>query len=165
MPSDQAFHIRRFFTGMQPQKMVAGLKSNRKIHLMDMLAFLFLKCNLPCYIRTEIKKYDPRPYFMGNHLPAFCVEIHGGYRVFERAERSFNSPSEAVYFLDFFRMEFVFGKICYDIFICAVPDGETDDAQGYFVFPVPLGREIVKGHLLADVPVLACRFRMQVFLF
>ncbi len=53
--SYQAFHIRRFFTGMQPQKMTAGLEGNRKINLMDMFAFPLLKCDLPCYVRAEIK--------------------------------------------------------------------------------------------------------------
>lgn len=71
MLSDQAFHIGRFFTGMQPQKMAAGFESNRKINLMDMLAFLLLKCDLPCYVRAEIKKYEPGPYLMGYPLPAF----------------------------------------------------------------------------------------------
>ena len=56
---------------MQPQKMAAGLKGDRKINLMDMLSFLFLKCNLACYVRAEIKKYEPGPYLMGYHLPAF----------------------------------------------------------------------------------------------
>ena len=45
-------------------------------------------------VGAEIKKDEPRPYLTGDHLPAFCMEIHGGYRVFECAERSFNSPSE-----------------------------------------------------------------------
>ena len=46
----QAFYIRRLFSGMQLQEMAAGLESNRKINLMDMLPFLLLKCDLPCYI-------------------------------------------------------------------------------------------------------------------
>lgn len=71
MLSDQAFHIRRFFPRMQPQKVTASLEGNRKINLMDMFAFLLLKCDLPCYVRAEIKKYEPRPYLMGYHLPAF----------------------------------------------------------------------------------------------
>ena len=71
MLSDQAFHIRWFFTGMQPQKMPAGFESNGKINLMDMFPFLLLKFDLSCYIRAEIKKYEPCPYFMSYHLPAF----------------------------------------------------------------------------------------------
>lgn len=55
---------------MQPQEMAAGLKGDRKINLMDMLSFLLLKYNLPCYVRTEIKKDEPGPYLMGYHLPA-----------------------------------------------------------------------------------------------
>lgn len=141
---------------MQPQEMSAGLECNRKINLMDMLASLLFKCNLPCYVRAEIKKDESRPYLMGYHLPAFCMEIHGGYRVFECAERSFNPPSEVVYFFDFLRMEFIFGKVCYDVLIGAVPDGETQDAQGYFVFPISLCRKIVKSDLFADVAVLVC---------
>ena len=84
--SYQAFHIRWFFTGMQPQKMAAGLKGDRKINLMDMLSFLFLKCNLACYVRAEIKEYEPGPYFMCNHLPVFCVEVHGSYCVLQCTE-------------------------------------------------------------------------------
>ena len=71
---------------MQPQEMTAGLKCGRKINLMHMLSFLLLKCDLPCYVGTEIKKDKPRPYLMGDHLPALCVEFHGSYCVFERAE-------------------------------------------------------------------------------
>ena len=56
---------------MQPQKMAAGLEGDRKINLMDMLPFLFLKCDLACYVRAEIKKDEPGPYLMGDHLPAF----------------------------------------------------------------------------------------------
>ena len=67
---DQAFHIRKFFPGMQPQEMAAGLESNRKINLMDMPAFVLFKCDLPCYVRAEIKKDEPGPYLMGDHLPA-----------------------------------------------------------------------------------------------
>ena len=145
--------------------MAAGLECYRKINLVDMLPFLLLECDLPCYVGAEIKKDESRPYLMGDHLPAFCMEIHRGYRVFECAERSFNSPSEVVYFFDFLRMKFIFRKVCYDVLISAVPDGETQDAKGYFVFPVPFSREIVKSHFLADVPVLACRFGMQIFLF
>ena len=59
-------------------------------------------------------------------------------------------------------MEFIFRKVCYDVLISAVPDGET---QGYLVFPIPLPRELVKIHFLADMAVLACQFGMQVFLF
>ena len=62
-------------------------------------------------------------------------------------------------------MKFIFRKVCYDVLISAVPDGETQDTKGYFVFPVPFSREIVKSHFLSDVPVLACRFGMQVVLF
>ena len=62
-------------------------------------------------------------------------------------------------------MELVFGKVRYDVLIGAIPDGEVQDAEGYLVFPIPLGREIVESHLLADVPVLVCRFGMQLFLF
>lgn len=71
MLPDQAFHIRWFFTGMQPQKVAAGFEGNRKINLMDMFPLLLLKRNLSRYVRTEIKKYEPRPYLMGDHLPAF----------------------------------------------------------------------------------------------
>lgn len=56
---------------MPLQEMAAGLKCNRKIHLMDMLPFLFFKCDLTCYVRAEIKKNKPRPYLMCDHLPAF----------------------------------------------------------------------------------------------
>ncbi len=69
--SDQAFYIRRFFAAMQPQEMAAGLECNRKINLMDMLAFPLFKCNLPCYVKTEIKQDESRPYLMGYHQPAF----------------------------------------------------------------------------------------------
>ena len=55
---------------MQPQEMAAGLECNRKINLMDMLAFLFLKRDLSCYVGAEIKKDEPRPYLMCYHLPA-----------------------------------------------------------------------------------------------
>lgn len=52
--------------------MATGFESNRKINLIDMLPLLLLKTNLPCYIRAEIKKYEPRPYLMGDHLlPTF----------------------------------------------------------------------------------------------
>ena len=71
MLSDQAFHIRHFFCAMQPQKVAAGLEGNRKINLVDMLPLLLFKCDLPCYVRAEIKKYESRPYLMGDHLPAF----------------------------------------------------------------------------------------------
>lgn len=50
---------------MQPQKMTAGLEGDRKIDLMDMLAFPLFKWDLPCYVRAEIKKDEPRPYLMG----------------------------------------------------------------------------------------------------
>ena len=76
--------------------MAAGFECNRKVNLVDMLPFLLIKCDLPCYVRAEIKKDEPRPYLMGDHLPAFCMEIHGSYRVFECAERSFYSLSEVV---------------------------------------------------------------------
>ncbi len=56
---------------MQTQKMMAGLEGNRKINLMEMFAFLLFKSDLPCYVRAEIKKYEPRPYLMGYHLPTF----------------------------------------------------------------------------------------------
>ena len=56
---------------MQPQEMAAGLECNRKINLMDMLAFPLFKCNLPYYVKTEIKQDESRPYLMGYHLPAF----------------------------------------------------------------------------------------------
>ena len=62
-------------------------------------------------------------------------------------------------------MELVFGKVCYDVLTGAVPDVEAQDAQGYFVFAIPFRREIVKSHLLADVPVLIGRFRVEVLLF
>jgi len=150
---------------MQPQEMAAGFECDRKINLMDMLAFSLFKCDLPCYVRAEIKKDEPRPYLMGDHLPAFCMEIHGGYRVFECAERSFNSPSEMVYLFDLLRMKFIFRKVCYDVLIGAVPNGEIQDTQGYFVFPIPFSREIVKSYLFADVSVVASQFGMQVFLF
>lgn len=65
------FYIRRFFAAMQPQEMAVGLECNRKINLMDMLAFPLFKCDLPCYVRTEIKQDESRPYLMGYHLPAF----------------------------------------------------------------------------------------------
>ena len=68
--SDQAFHIRRFFTGMQSQKITAGFEGNRKINLMDMLPFLLLKCDLLCYVGAKVKKYEPGPYLMGYHLSA-----------------------------------------------------------------------------------------------
>lgn len=71
---------------MQPQKMAAGLEGDRKINLMDMLPFLFLKCDLACYVRAEIKKDEPGPYLMGDHLPAFCMEVHGSYCMFQYAE-------------------------------------------------------------------------------
>ena len=83
----------------------------------------------------------------------------------QRAEGSFDAPSEAVQFPDFFRMELVFRKVCYDVLKVAVPDGEAQDAQGHFVFPIPFSREIVESHLLADVAVLVCRFRVEVLLF
>lgn len=85
--------------------------------------------------------------------------------MFKCAEGSFNPPSKVVYFFEFFRMEFIFRKVCYDIFICAVPDRETQDTQGYFVFPISFSREIVKSYLFADVSVVASQFGMQVFLF
>ena len=59
-------------------------------------------------------------------------------------------PSEVIYFLDCFRTEFVFEKICYDVLI-GVPDGETENTEGDFVFSVPFIREIVKSYLLADI--------------
>ena len=62
-------------------------------------------------------------------------------------------------------MEFIFWKVCYDVLTGAVPDGETQDAQGYPVFPAAFRREIAKSHLFADVAVLAGRFRMEIFLF
>ena len=83
---------------MQPQEMAAGLESDGEINLMDMLLFFLLKFNLPCYVRAEIEKYEPCPYLMGDHLPAFCVEIYSSYCVFECAEGSFDAPSEMVYF-------------------------------------------------------------------
>lgn len=110
--------------------MAAGLECYRKINLVDMLPFLLLECDLPCYVGAEIKKDESRPYLMGDHLPAFCMEIHRGYRVFECAERSFNSPSEVVYFFDFLRMKFIFRKVCYDVLISPVPNGETKDTKG-----------------------------------
>ena len=136
--------------------MAAGLEGDRKVNLMDMLAFLLFKCDLSCYVRTEIKKYEPCPYLMGYHLPAFCVKIHGSYCMFQCAEGSFNAPSEMVYFLDFFRTEFVFGKVCYNVLICSISDRKTQDTQGYFVFPVPFSRQKVKCYLLIDVAVLVC---------
>ncbi len=122
---------------MQPQEMAAGLECDRKINLMDMLAFPLFKCDLPCYVRAEIKKDEPRPYLMGDHLPAFCMEIHCGYRVFECAERSFNSPSEMVYLFDLLRMEFIFRKVCYDVLIGAVPNGERRTRRdiSYSLYP------------------------------
>jgi len=69
--SDQAFHIRRFLPKVQPQEMAAGLESNRKINLMDMFAFLLHKRDLARYVGAEIKKYEPGPYLMGYHQPAF----------------------------------------------------------------------------------------------
>ncbi len=72
--------------------MAAGLEGNRKVNLVDMLPFLLLKCDLPCYVRAEIKKYEPRPYLMGYHLPAFRVEVHGSYCMFQCAEGSLNAP-------------------------------------------------------------------------
>ena len=77
----QAFHIRRFLPKVQPQEMAAGLESDGEINLMDMLLFFLLKFNLPCYVRAEIEKYEPCPYFMGDHLPAFCMKIYGSYCV------------------------------------------------------------------------------------
>lgn len=74
------------FLGMQPQEMAAGLKGNRKTNLIDMLAFLFFEYHQPCYVREEIKKDEPRPYFMGYHMPAFYVEIYGSYCVFQCTE-------------------------------------------------------------------------------
>ena len=73
--------------------MAAGFECNRKVNLVDMLPFLLIKCDLPCYVRAEIKQDEPRPYLMGDHLPAFCMEIHGSYRVFECAERSLDRKS------------------------------------------------------------------------
>lgn len=100
--------------------MAAGLECYRKINLVDMLPFLLLECDLPCYVGAEIKKDESRPYLMGDHLPAFCMEIHRGYRVFECAERSFNPHMK-----------------WYISLIASV----------------------------ADVPVVASQFGMQVFLF
>ena len=71
MLSGQAFHIRRFFCTMQPQKVAAGLEGNRKINLVDMFPLLLFKCGLSCYVRAEIKKYESGPYLMGDHLHAF----------------------------------------------------------------------------------------------
>lgn len=56
---------------MQSQKMAAGFEGNRKINLMDMLPFLLLKCDLPCYVGAKVKKYEPGSYLMGYHLSAF----------------------------------------------------------------------------------------------
>ena len=36
-----------------------------------MPALLLLKCDLPCYVRAEIKKDEPCPYLMDYHLPSF----------------------------------------------------------------------------------------------
>lgn len=38
-------------------------------------------------------------------------------------------PSEVIYFLDYSRTEFVFGKVCYDVLIGAL-DRETEDTEG-----------------------------------
>ena len=45
--------------------MAAGLECYRKINLVDMLPFLLLECDLPCYVGAEIKKDESRPYLMG----------------------------------------------------------------------------------------------------
>ena len=117
--------------------MAAGLEGNRKVNLVDILPFLLFKYNLSCYVRAEIKKYEPRPYLMGYHLPAFRMEIHGGYRVFECVEGSFNSPPEVVYFFDFLRMKFIFRKVCYDVFTGAVPDGKRRTRRDISYSPYP----------------------------
>lgn len=87
------------------------------------------------------------------------MEIHGSYCVFQCAERGFNAPSEVVYFPDFFRTEFVFGKVCYDVLIYAVANGKTQDTKGYFVFCISFIPKIVESHPAEYID----RYREEVF--
>ena len=60
----------------------------------------------------------------------------------QRTERSLDAPSEAVDFLNLFRMELVFGKVCYEVLIGAVPDGKTQERRdiSYSPYPPPGGK-------------------------
>ncbi|MCI9337836.1 MAG: DUF1016 domain-containing protein [Lachnospiraceae bacterium] len=37
-------------------------------------------------LERQIKEYEPSPNFMCNHLPVFCVEVHGSYCVLQCTE-------------------------------------------------------------------------------
>ncbi len=75
--SDQAFYIRRFFSMMQPQKIMTGSIGDSIIHLIDIFPLFLFDYHMSGNNGTKVIKKQSCPYFHLDIFPLFRMEIYG----------------------------------------------------------------------------------------
>ena len=81
------------------------------------------------------------------------MKVTGTQYMFQLAEGCLDTPSAVVYCLDFCKIKLFSWKVCYNIFISAVRNPETQDTQVHCIFAITVIGKIIKSDRPAYVPV------------